>query len=95
MPAKIAYGKTSRRPKEGKVDVDIQKPQDKQKPALIVATYKNEQLKRIYYIDQATDLITRAERYKIEDNKEFLELAVQFSSEPIDEKMFSIDKRSS
>ncbi|MGA2679914.1 MAG: hypothetical protein ABSF37_11540 [Sedimentisphaerales bacterium] len=78
---------------EGKVDVDIQKPQDKQKPVLIIATYKNEQLKRIYYIDQATDLITRAERYKIEDNKEFLELAVQFSSEPIDENMFSIDKK--
>jgi hypothetical protein len=76
--------------KAGKVDVDIQKPQDRQKPALIVVTYKNEQLKKIYYIDQATDLITHSESYSTIDNKDFLKHTRQFSVAPIDEKMFSI-----
>jgi hypothetical protein len=76
--------------KAGKVAVDIQKPQDKQKPALIVATYKKEQYRKVYYIDQATDLITHLEVYIITDNKDFLEHTRQFSNAPIDEKTFSI-----
>ncbi len=77
--------------KAGKVEVDIQKPQDKQKLALIIATFKNSQSKRIYYIDQATDLITHAESYSIADNKDFLTHTRQFSIAPIDENMFSIE----
>jgi hypothetical protein len=76
--------------KAGKVDVDIVKPQDKQKPALIIATQKNKSSKKVYYIDQATDLITCLERYKIEDNKEFLRHTTEISNAPIDEKMFSL-----
>jgi hypothetical protein len=78
--------------KEGKVDVDIQKPPDKQKPALLVATYKNKPQKRIYYIDPATDLITRIEHYRNEDNHEVLYMTVEFSdyNVPLDEKKFSL-----
>jgi hypothetical protein len=80
--------------KKGKVDIDIQKPTEKQKPALIIARYKNEQKikKSIYYIDQATDLITRIEHYRNEDDHELLDMTVEFSNYniPIDEKMFSL-----
>ena len=78
--------------KAGKVDIDKQRPQDKQKPALIVVTYKTKPQKGIYYIDQSTDLITRIEVYSIENNKEVLKSTMQFSdyNVPIDEKMFSL-----
>jgi hypothetical protein len=78
--------------KGGKVDIDIQKPQDKQKPSLIVVTYKTKPQKGIYYIDQSTDLITYIEVYSTENNKEVLKSKMQFSeyNVPIDEKMFSL-----
>lgn len=76
---------------EGKVDVDIQKPQDKQKPALVIASYKSKQYKKIYYVDQRTDLVTRVENYSIEDNKDFLEHTRQYSNEPIAENFFSLE----
>jgi hypothetical protein len=89
---KLVMKKLLEEQKAGKVDIDIQKPQEGQKPALIVATYKTEPKKSIYYIDQATDLITRIEVCRIEDNKEMLISTTQFSdyNVPLDEKMFSL-----
>jgi hypothetical protein len=79
--------------KAGKVNIDIQKPQDKQKPALLFVTYKTEPKKEIYCINQATDLITSIEFYRIEDNKEVLKSTMEFFdyNVPIDEKMFSLE----
>jgi hypothetical protein len=79
--------------KTGRVNIDIQKQQDKQKPALVVVTYKTEPQKEIYYINQATDLITSIEFYRIEDNKEVLKATMEFFdyNVPIDEKMFSLE----
>jgi hypothetical protein len=90
---KLVMKKLLEEQKAGKVDIDIQKPQEGQKPALIVATYKTEPKKSIYYIDQATDLITRIEVCRIEDNKEMLISTTQFSdyNVPLDEKMFSLE----
>jgi hypothetical protein len=89
---KLVMKKLLEEQKAGKVDIDIQKPQEGQKPALIVATYKTEPKKSIYYIDQATDLITRIEVCRIEENKEMLISTTQFSdyNVPLDEKMFSL-----
>ena len=78
--------------KAGKVDIDTQRPQDKQKPALIVVTYKDKLQKGIYFIDQSTDLITRIEVYGTENNKEVLKSKMEYFdyNVPIDEKMFSL-----
>ena len=83
---KLVMKKLLEEQKAGKVDIDIQKP------AVIVATYKTEPKKSTYYIDQATDLITRIEVYSTENNKEVLKSTMQFSdyNVPIDEKMFSL-----
>jgi len=77
----------------GRVNIDIQRPKDKQKPALVVATYKTVPKKEIYYINQATDLITSIEFYRIEDNNEVLKSTMEFFdyNVPIDEKMFSLE----
>jgi hypothetical protein len=52
---------------------------------------KNNPYKKIYYIDQTTDLIIKMENYRIEDNKDFLIHTSQYSSEPIDENFFSLE----
>jgi len=79
--------------KAGRVNIDIQRPSEKQKPALIVATYKSGPKKAIYYINQATDLITSIEFYGIEDSNEVLKSTMEFFDYniPIDEKMFSLE----
>jgi hypothetical protein len=80
--------------KAGKVGVDIEKPNDKQKPAHIIAKYKfgSKKTKEIYYIDQATDLITQVDIYGMKDNQEVLKVTREFYdyNVPIDEKMFAI-----
>ncbi len=72
--------------KAGEVDIDIQKP------GVIVATYKSEPKKEIYYVNQKTDLITHVESYRIKGNREVLILTTRFSdyNVPIDKKMFSL-----
>jgi len=76
----------------GTVDIDIQKPQEKQKPVTIIATYKTSPKREIYYIDQATDLITHIEFYRIENNQNVLDSTTEFYdyNTSIDEKIFSI-----
>jgi hypothetical protein len=76
----------------GTVDIDIQKPQEKQKPITITATYKAKPKKEIYYVNQATDLITRIEFYYIENDQDVLGSTTEFFdyNVPIEEKMFSI-----
>lgn len=79
--------------KAGRVNIDTQKPQDKQEPMLVTVTYTTEPKKEIYYINQATDLITAIEIYRIENNKEVLKSTMEFFdyNVPIDDKMFSLE----
>ena len=78
--------------KSGTVDINMQEPKDKQEPAIIVATYKSNPKKEIYYINQATDLITHIEFYRIDNGRDTLASTTEFYdyNVPIDEKMFSL-----
>jgi len=78
--------------KAGTVSIDIQEPSDKNKPITITVEYKNKPKKEIYYINQATDLITYIEYYHRKNNEEVLDATTEFYdyNVPIDEKMFSI-----
>ncbi|MHC4721916.1 MAG: anti-sigma factor family protein [Planctomycetota bacterium] len=76
----------------GIVDIDIQRPQEKHKPVAITVTDKAKPRKTIYYINQATDLITFVDIYEIKDNRDVLLSTTEYYdyNVPIDEKMFSI-----
>ncbi|MGB8225998.1 MAG: zf-HC2 domain-containing protein [Sedimentisphaerales bacterium] len=78
--------------KTGIVDINTVKPQNKQEPATIIATYKSKARKEIYYINQATDLITLIEFYDIKNNQNNLVSTTEFYdyNVPIDEKMFTL-----
>ncbi|MHC4759451.1 MAG: anti-sigma factor family protein [Planctomycetota bacterium] len=76
----------------GIVDIDIQHPQEKQKPVTITVTYKAKSRKTIYYINQATNLITFVDVYESKDDRDVLLSTTEYHdyNVPIDEKMFSI-----
>ncbi|MHC4216715.1 MAG: hypothetical protein ACYSWP_25500 [Planctomycetota bacterium] len=76
----------------GIIDIDIQHPQEKQNPVTITVTYKAKPRKTIYYINQATDLITFVDVYEIKDDRDVLLSTTEYHdyNVPIDEKMFSI-----
>ena len=76
----------------GIVDMDIQQPKQKHKPVTITVTDKTKPRKIIYYINQATDLITFVEFYEIKDKRDVLISTTEYYdyNVPIDDKMFSI-----
>lgn len=89
---KLVMKKLLEEQKAGVVDVNTSKPQNKQEPATIIATYKSKAKKEIYYINQETDLITHIEFYSIENGQDTLISTTKFYdyNVPIDEKMFSL-----
>ncbi|MCK5564293.1 MAG: hypothetical protein KAJ07_03530 [Planctomycetes bacterium] len=78
--------------KAGTVEMDTQTPQDKQKPITVTVTDKAKPRKTIYYINQATDLITSVETYEIKDGGDVLISTTEYYdyNVPIDDKMFTI-----
>ena len=90
---KLVMKKLLEEQKAGTVDIDTQEPSEKQKPITIIATYKTKPKKEIYYINQATDLITSIEFYNVENNQDVLVSTTEFYdyNVAIDEKMFSIE----
>ncbi len=78
--------------KAGKVDMNIQQPADKEQPIKIVSLSKTKPMKKVYWIDQKTDLISSVESYRIEGGADILESKTEFLdyNVPIDDKMFSL-----
>jgi ketosteroid isomerase-like protein len=89
----LATEKLKEDEKAGKVDLDIQQPADKELPIKIVVTGKKTTgFKRIYLIDQKTDLISSIETYATRKGEEVLLSKMEFLeyNVPIDDKMFSL-----
>jgi hypothetical protein len=78
--------------KAGKVDFEMQEPQDASQGGTIVVTRKGKPGKEIYHLDPKTDLITRIEWYRIEGGTEVLASTKEFCdyNTPIADKMFSL-----
>ena len=89
---KLVMEKLLKDQEEGVVDIDIETPQEKQKPVTVTATDKAKPSKTIYYINQATDLITSVETYEVKDGGDVLVSTTEYYdyNVPINEKMFSI-----
>jgi len=89
----LATEKLKEDEKAGKVDLDIQKPAGKEMPIKIVVRGKEKtNFKRVYLIDQKTDLISSIETYGTRKGEEVLLSKMEFLeyNVPIDDKMFSL-----
>lgn len=87
---KIVLKKLLEQQSEGIVDVETAKPQNKQEPVTIVAAYKNKPKKEIYYVNQATDLITSIEFYDSKNSEPISTIEFYDYNVLIDEKMFTL-----
>jgi hypothetical protein len=81
----------------GEILLEVNEPEHKNEPVVLVVTYPegslSEKWKKILYIDQATSLVKKSEKFKMQDGKyqhvrtdEFFDY-----NQPIDPEMFSLD----
>lgn len=77
--------------------VDVNKPMEKSNPIIVTVTYpmgsRSENWKKVFYIDQATKLITRIDKFE-RKNQEFQHiktLELSDYNQQIDQRMFTLD----
>jgi hypothetical protein len=81
----------------GQAIVDVNEPQDKAEPIIVTVTYpygsKSLKWKKIIYINNATKLVTKVEKYELRGKEFVLLKRLEFFdyNQPIDEMMFTLD----
>jgi hypothetical protein len=81
----------------GEAIVDVNEPQDKAEPIIVTVTYpygsKSLKWKKIIYINNATKLVTKVEKYELRGKEFVLLKRLEFFdyNQPIDEMMFTLD----
>jgi hypothetical protein len=79
------------------VIVDIDEPLEKTKPIMVTVTYPegslSEDWKKVYYIEQASKLVNKIDKFKLQDRKfQHINTLELFDyNQPIDEMMFNLD----
>ncbi|MHC4314034.1 MAG: LolA family protein [Planctomycetota bacterium] len=85
------------RQRQGKANVDINEPSEKNEPIVVTITYPpgsiSKNWKKVFYVDQATKLITRIDKFEFDDNKFDRVKTTEFFNynQPIDAMMFTLD----
>ena len=81
----------------GEIFLEVNEPEHKNEPIVLVVTYPkgslSENWKKMLYIDQATSLIKKAEKFEMRDGQYQHIRTVEFFdyNQPIDPDMFSLD----
>lgn len=82
---------------QGEVVVDISEPEDKREPIAVTVTYpqgsRSENWKKVFYIDQATKLVIRIDKFELKDQEFQHVKTFEFFdyNQEIDQKMFTLD----
>ncbi|MHC4456314.1 MAG: hypothetical protein ACYS0I_04315 [Planctomycetota bacterium] len=81
----------------GEAIVDVNEPKDKAEPIIVTVTYpygsKSLKWKKVIYINKATKLVTKVEKYELRGKEFVLLKSLEFFdyNQPIDEMMFTLD----
>jgi hypothetical protein len=81
----------------GEILLEVNEPEHKNEPIVLVVTYPkgslSENWKKMLYIDQATSLVKKAEKFEMRDGQYQHVRTVEFFdyNQPIDSEMFSLD----
>ena len=76
--------------------VDIDEPEEKSEPIIVTVTYpqssRSENWKKVFYIDQATKLVVKIDKYELRDQEFKHVKTLEFFdyNQPIDQMMFSL-----
>jgi len=81
----------------GEVILDIDEPTDKREPIIVTVTYpqggRSENWKKVFYIDQATKLVMRIDKFELKDQEFQHVKTLEFFdyNQEIDRQMFNLD----
>ncbi len=97
LDPKLLFETLTEQEKRGQAIVNINEPLEKSEPITVTVTYpagsKSESRKKVFYIDQATKLVTRIDKYELNDQEPRLYQTREFSdyNQPINPMMFTLD----
>ena len=95
---KLVCEKLRRQARAGEIILDVNEPDQKNEPIVLVVTYPAESRsanwKKVLYIDQATRLVKKEEKFKMRDGQYQHELTTEFLAynQQIDPERFSLDR---
>ncbi|MHC4637902.1 MAG: LolA-like protein, partial [Planctomycetota bacterium] len=81
----------------GEAIVDVNEPKDKTEPIIVTVTYpegsRSLKWKKVIYINKATKLVTKVEKYELRGKEFILLKSLEFFdyNQPIDKMMFTLD----
>ena len=95
---KMVIEKLRRQARDGEIILDVNEPDQKTEPIVLVVTYPAESRsanwKKVLYIDQATRLVKKEEKFEMRDGQYQHELTTEFFdyNQQIDPEMFNLDR---
>ena len=95
---KMVIEKLRQQARDGEIILDVNEPDQKTEPIVLVVTYPAESRsanwKKVLYIDQATRLVKKEEKFKMRDGQYQHELTTEFLAynQQIDPERFSLDR---
>ncbi|MHC4537013.1 MAG: hypothetical protein ACYS6K_23945, partial [Planctomycetota bacterium] len=95
---KLVCEKLRRQAERGEIILEVNEPDQKNEPIVLVVTYPAESRsanwKKVLYIDQATRLVKKEEKFEMRDGQYRHEKTTEFFdyNQKIDPEMFSLDK---
>jgi hypothetical protein len=96
LDPKLAFEKLRRQAADGEIILDVNEPEQKSEPIVLVVTYPPESLsaewKKVLYVDQATRLVKKEEKFRLWGDQYYHVLTTEFFdyNQQIDPKMFNI-----
>jgi hypothetical protein len=97
LDPKLAFERLYEQEEQGEIILDVNEPEEKSKPIVITVTYPegslSEAYKKVFYIDQATELVKKIEKFQMRDGTYHHVRTAEFSgyNDDIDPMMFSFD----
>jgi hypothetical protein len=95
---KLVFEKLQKQARDGEIILDVNEPVQKNEPIVLVVTYPDESRsvnwKKVLYIDQATRLVEKEEKFEKRDGQFQHERTAEFFdyNKQIDPERFSLDK---
>jgi len=95
---KLVCEKLRQQARDGEIILDVNEPDQKNEPIVLVVTYPAESLsanwKKVLYIDQATRLVKKAEKFEMRDGQYQHVRTTEFFAynQQIDPEMFNLDR---
>jgi len=98
LDPKLTFEKLREQQERGKIILEAKKPENKSNPIVVTVTYPegslSEAYKKVFYVDQATKLVKKIEKFQMRNREYHHMRTAEFSgyNDEIDPMMFNLDR---